>query len=150
MSPDVYADYFARRVYDNEIVIVTRGDHIGAFFLKNQLSEVDTVEYHWFLRNDGVKNFRTNIENIEKGTGEAGDKNILFLPLVHLVPIEFGPFKFYWSINTHGAGWVYFNYYPEYKKELGNIEWCITNKIDIKKINILDPKCTWESITSAL
>jgi hypothetical protein len=116
--------YQTEKVSDGTLVIVKTENKVGSFILRNQHTGPDKARYEWAL----YENRNNAIKKINSGTDETGDKRIWILPLTFADPIEFGPFKFYWSGNTTGRGFVYFDYYPSDAK----LEYCVTwqNNID--------------------
>ena len=112
--------YQTEKVSDGNLVIVKTENKIGSFILRNQHIGPDKATYEWAL----YENKNNVLRKLNSGADRTGDKKFWILPLTFADPIEFGPFKFYWSGNTRGRGFVYFDYYPSGAK----IEYCVTWK----------------------
>jgi len=105
-SPQEAARPDSQKVADNQIVIVKEEDSIGVFRLFDQIQEPETARYKWSLFE--VDSGNNSLNKIESGEGFAGHDPIGFFSFYNDIPIEFGSFKYSWSINTKGRGWVYF------------------------------------------
>ncbi len=127
------------QVHDGSLSIVRSEEMVGAFVVKNQRLNPERAEYEWLLYK---KSENGELLEIDRGRGTTGDTKVWILPLITQNPIEFGPFKIYWSGNTNGRGFLYFSYYP---RDI-EISYCIQNSGDLSNIQQWIAYCDFETV----
>ena len=99
-------------VPDGTIVLVKKGDALGAFVLKNQvLDSNEAAEYTWYYRTDGQATFLSDEAHLfQQGEGKTSEVRRSDRPFTH---IEFGPFRIGWSAKAKGKDGYTTNVSPE-------------------------------------
>ncbi len=114
-------------VSNGEIVLVKKGEAIGAFIPTKQTSSPERISYDWYFRTDGQGTFRAEeAEDYESGHVEADRK------------VGFGPFVIPWSFQSDGAGWLYYGKSPDSPVEEDDIRICLTHERDLEQIDAFD------------
>jgi len=121
-------------VPDGTIVLVKKGDALGAFVLKNQvLDSNEAAEYTWYYRTDGQATFLSDEAHLfQQGEGKTSEVRRSDRPFTH---IEFGPFLIGWSGKRKGEGWIYYERFAGEAVAPGDLLICVTDETDIEKIN---------------
>jgi hypothetical protein len=116
-------------VSDGTIVLLREGSTYGAFFMTNQTSRPEMMDYHWFLRSDGKTTFAPKDPAVTNGVVT----NARF--------VAFGPFRIEWSTAGDGGGWVYYpgEYLPAGDQrgvlKPGGASMAVTFEKDIAKVD---------------
>lgn len=110
-------------VKDGQIVMVRRGNELGAFTLSNQRHKPDLTDYSWYYRSDG------------KGYLSDDDPAVTTGFVSNATAVSFMSFSVDWSYNTRGKGWVYFSALPTDLKSKTDYEMCVTTETNISTID---------------
>lgn len=120
---------YSHPVSDGTIVLLRQGSTYGAFFMTNQTSSPELMDYRWFLRSDGKTTFNPSDPAVTGGV-VTGARSV-----------SFGPFKVDWSTAGHGGGYVYYpsEYFPGHRpggvRKPGGASMAVTFEKDITKVD---------------
>lgn len=118
---------------DGLVVLVRSGSSYGAFILKDQKLEPETMTYTWYYRSDGQGKLDPNDPAVETGTGRGS-------------PITFGPFRVHWSTHGEGSGWIYYPNFPGGTIQAGDTHICVTEWRSLENIeDASDPKWVYKA-----
>lgn len=81
---------FNRPVGDGTIVLLRKGNTIGAFVLENQNYDPELTDYKWYLRTDGKTTIDPKDPAVSTGAVHGASS------------IKFGPFNVDWSTLSSG------------------------------------------------
>lgn len=121
-------------IRDGTLILVKKGDTVGAFILSEQTLEPEKTKYHWWYRDDGSGELDIGLEEVTSGT------DILNVSPTSSNSISFGPFRIAWSGNAVGKGYIYYKYSPGWRVSPSELRICVTDKSSINGINALDDK----------
>ena len=129
-----------QKVNDNQVVVVKENGTIGVFRLFNQTHEPETTNYVWELYEIDLPDKTLN--ELDSGQSFAGHEPWGILSIYNDIPIRFGPFKYRWSINQNGRGWVYF----KAPRDGGEQSYCIANGYPKYSMKELIAGCNFKAI----
>ena len=119
---------------DGEIVLLAKGEAIGAIIPTKQTMEPERISYTWYLRTDGNGTFKPQeTKSYSSGKIEQADE------------IKFGPFLLAWSGNTDGAGFLYYEHFPGSPATDQTLLICNTHQHDLTRIDAYDPKWSFKN-----
>jgi len=119
----------AHPVSDGTIVLLRLGGTNGAFFMTNQTSRPEMMDYCWFLRSDGKTTFAPTDPAVRQGVVTGASS------------VAFGPFMIDWSTAGDGGGHLYYpvEFFPvngpRGVRKPGGVAMAVTFEKDIGKVD---------------
>jgi hypothetical protein len=124
-------------VENGEIVLLTKGEAIGAVILTRQTMKPERVSYDWFYRTDGGGTFRSQ------------DSQSIHCGQVHnATTVSFGPFSLSWSIHDSSSGFLYYEKFPGSIVAEDDIRICVTHELDLERIDAFDSRWLYKGSPS--
>ena len=114
---------------DGVIVLVRKGDNVGAFVPTAQTLNPEQINYEWYYRTDGKP--RLDVADPAVSSGRATAAWQSGQPLAR---VQFGPFSIKWSGSDNGWGWLYYDVADDPQ------QLCVTGRQTFVGVNPSDPK----------
>jgi len=124
-------------VKDREIVLLIKGDTIGAVIPTKQTTTPERISYDWYYRTDGGGTFRPADEMKYRSGHTRNAKSI-----------SFGPFSVWWSGHDEGSGYLYYEDFPGYPISKNDIRMCVTHEWDLRRIDAFDRRWVFKGSPS--
>ena len=114
---------------DGTVVLVKRGETVGAFLLVRQTAGPARAMYRWWYGPEFRGRLDTGSPEIVSGYGHSKGE-----------AIAFGPFSVEWSAKSDGLGYVYYPQHAGSHASPSDTLVCVTDLTGIEGVDALDPK----------
>jgi hypothetical protein len=116
-------------VEDGEVILLMKGDALGAVILTKQTMDPERVSYDWCYRTDGNSTFRAQDARHYR-SGHVSNAT----------EISFGRFSVSWSGHDNGSGYLYYQHFPGQPVAGDDLRICVTHRRNLEQIDARDPR----------